>query len=270
MKFSLSEPIASIIHEETGPPMQTFLRSTSNPDVDTTTRSRFITQVVSSELLRHQATSVEDSQTMSMIKLGIIKIIAHDWNLLLSQMRETLDDIDAKISDNHELRRNVPAWRNLLCTWRVTIIGYSFQLEETVKFIKSQATPQGSTPSTSTLDQARSSQQGPQSENTSSPSTSRGVTGFINDELDTLLAMYKILMDDTKAVEERADRSFHALMSSMTIAESERAIVQGSAVVRLTELAFVFIPLNFATSFFSMQVTVSIYPNTVRNTLTIF
>jgi Mg2+ and Co2+ transporter CorA len=65
------------------------------------------------------------------------------------------------------------------------------------------------------------------------------------------------LTDSLKTIEERVDRSFHALMASMSIAESERAIVQGTAVARLTELAFIFIPLNFACSFFSMQITVS-------------
>lgn len=45
-------------------------------------------------------------------------------------------------------------------------------------------------------------------------------------------------------------------MPSMSIFESERAITQGVAFARLTELASIFIPLSFAAAVFFMQVKV--------------
>jgi Mg2+ and Co2+ transporter CorA len=43
-------------------------------------------------------------------------------------------------------------------------------------------------------------------------------------------------------------------MSSMSIAESKKAIDQAERVTRLTLLAFIFVPLAFTTSFFGMNV----------------
>jgi Mg2+ and Co2+ transporter CorA len=199
--------------------------------------------------------AVEASQAILKIKLSIVKIVAQDWNLVLSQMCETLDVIDAKIAGNHELRCNVLAWRKLLCTWRVMIIDYSLQLEEASAYIRTQRSENINSPVSETSENGSLGQAKWQNEEP--PPSVQSVTGVIDVELDSLLLMFKILINTTKRVEGRVDRSFHALMASMSIAESERAIVQGSAIARLTELAFIFIPLNFACAFFSMQITVS-------------
>jgi Mg2+ and Co2+ transporter CorA len=78
-----------------------------------------------------------------------------------------------------------------------------------------------------------------------------------SNEEKSLLKLYHILLTGLHKIEQRVDRSFQAIMSSMSILESERAIVQGAAITRLTELAFFFIPLSFAATFFSMQIQVS-------------
>ncbi|KAF2113234.1 hypothetical protein BDV96DRAFT_601421 [Lophiotrema nucula] len=76
----------------------------------------------------------------------------------------------------------------------------------------------------------------------------------IHEGIESLAQVYRALAEGIQKIEQRVDRSFQAIMSSMSILESERAISQGTAVTRLTELAFVFIPLSFAATFFSMQV----------------
>ena len=50
------------------------------------------------------------------------------------------------------------------------------------------------------------------------------------------------------------DRSSHSLLAEMQIADSRRGIAEAESVSKLTELAFVFIPLSFVASLFSMQV----------------
>ncbi|OSS48375.1 hypothetical protein B5807_07812 [Epicoccum nigrum] len=50
------------------------------------------------------------------------------------------------------------------------------------------------------------------------------------------------------------DRSSHSLLAEMQIVDSRRSIAEAESVSKLTELAFVFIPLSFVASLFSMQV----------------
>lgn len=59
-----------------------------------------------------------------------------------------------------------------------------------------------------------------------------------------------------KNMRDRTERSFNVLMSSMAIVESGKVMSQTESLSRLTELAFFFIPLSFATSLFGMQIPV--------------
>lgn len=70
---------------------------------------------------------------------------------------------------------------------------------------------------------------------------------------------FKEMLVHVESLKDRTERTFGALMSSMAIVESQRAISQAESISRLTELAFLFIPLGFATSTFGMQLQVSIH-----------
>lgn len=226
-----------------------FNSNTSNvpvppkPTFENSTRQRFLKHISKQGIL--DRSNAENDVVILKVQLAFTSMIAEDWNLVLSQMCQTLDDIDRKMSDNNELRHNVLAWRRLLGSWRMTIIEYRAKLLETVQFLKSQVRqPVGGIGSVQSL--------GQESDHSNS------VIPPIRNEIEELLRSYQILTDGIKEIETRVERSFHALMSSMSIIESQKAIVQGSAVARLTELAFIFIPLNFACTFFSMQITVCI------------
>lgn len=52
------------------------------------------------------------------------------------------------------------------------------------------------------------------------------------------------------------DRSANSLLAEMQIVDSRRSIAEAKSVAKLTELAFIFIPLSFVASLFSMQVDV--------------
>lgn len=76
-------------------------------------------------------------------------------------------------------------------------------------------------------------------------------------DLKKFKPLFKETLTHVEGLKERTERTFGALMSSMAIVESQRAISQAESISRLTELAFFFIPLGFATSTFGMQLQVS-------------
>jgi hypothetical protein len=232
------------------------------PTFDDSTRYRFLKYISQQGLLRQSNAQQSDDIPVLRVQVAFTRMIAEDWNLVLSQMGQTLDDIDRKMSDNNELRRNVLAWRRLLGSWRMTIIEYRAKLLETVQFLKSQ------------MRQPIESAADPNITQGSDRNRVATNTRSIDSDLEDILFSYQILTNGIEQVETRLERSFHALMASMSIIESQKAIVQGSAVARLTELAFIFIPLNFACTFFSMQITVcrssccfSCYPQFILLTL---
>lgn len=64
------------------------------------------------------------------------------------------------------------------------------------------------------------------------------------------------LQDMCTALYERLGRISQTTIATMTVLESKEAINEAHAVTRLTELAFVFVPLSFACSFFGMDLLV--------------
>ncbi|KAE8448850.1 hypothetical protein EG329_008852 [Mollisiaceae sp. DMI_Dod_QoI] len=188
-----------------------------------------------------KSTSGEGTQTLLDLCSRIIDIIAEDWNYVLSQMSQTLDAVDSRISDDHELHENVPSWRRLLCSWRVNIIEYSARLSDVRHHLEFQGQISRRTSPIRSVERSKyltTSNQSAQDE-----------------ETPEVLRRYEILGNAVEILQRRTESSFHALMASMSIAESEKAISQGTAIGRLTELAFIFVPLNFACAFFSMQIT---------------
>ncbi|RPA84526.1 hypothetical protein BJ508DRAFT_31226 [Ascobolus immersus RN42] len=63
------------------------------------------------------------------------------------------------------------------------------------------------------------------------------------------------LRKECGALSERLVRTSQTVHSTMAVLESKEAIKETHAVTRLTELAFIFIPMSFATSFFGMEVS---------------
>jgi hypothetical protein len=84
------------------------------------TRRRFLSHILTQGRLDLPRSESRDDLIVLKVKLAFTRMIAQDWDLVLSQIGQTLDDIDRKISDNAELRKNVLAWRRLLGSWRMT------------------------------------------------------------------------------------------------------------------------------------------------------
>ncbi|KAK4131678.1 hypothetical protein BT67DRAFT_436139 [Trichocladium antarcticum] len=68
-----------------------------------------------------------------------------------------------------------------------------------------------------------------------------------------LTAALHALQTDMAAMADRCERLQHVFTADMSLLESKRGIAEAESVSRLTELAFLFIPLTFAASLFSMQ-----------------
>ena len=64
-------------------------------------------------------------------------------------------------------------------------------------------------------------------------------------------------MEETKGLLSRAESTFQALMASMTMVESQKAITQAETISKLTQLAFFFIPLTLCSTIFGMNIKVS-------------
>lgn len=67
-------------------------------------------------------------------------------------------------------------------------------------------------------------------------------------------AELEALIEDLKKLRSRIEQTLDLLMSTTGLAQSSLVIDQTDGINKLTELAFIFIPLSFITSVFSMQV----------------
>jgi hypothetical protein len=75
----------------------------------------------------------------------------------------------------------------------------------------------------------------------------------ISDELTSILAFYEDAAKDAQGLIQIIIRRMQQRLTELSIQESQRSIREATSVKRLTQLAFVFIPLSFATSIFGMN-----------------
>ena len=73
-------------------------------------------------------------------------------------------------------------------------------------------------------------------------------------EVNPVTEQLDITLKQISDLRQRTTRSYKSLMANMSIVESKRGIAEAESVTKLTELAFLFIPLTFSASIFSMQV----------------
>lgn len=159
--------------------------------------------------------------------------MVNDWTSVLREMDKFLDEVDTLMSDNNMLQTKLFTWRIILGSWRKNLVDDGEKIRTTLRAVKQQET------------------------------TELQTIGNFNPSFNELL-------NHVESLKDRTERTFGALMSSMAIAESQRAISQAESISRLTELAFLFIPLSFATSLFGMQLQVSTSPKTLGRGFILF
>ena len=151
----------------------------------------------------------------------VFRIAHQDTMDLLRLMRSAVAEIDLASSDV-ELQETALHWRCRLDAFRALLLDLEASLHLFVDFVHA--------------DRPAPSQSCPP-------------------KLDTDPIEY-LLYDAVSAIEahkERISQVYSSLTSKTQISDSHRSISEAETVTRLTELAFLFIPLSFATSIFGMQ-----------------
>lgn len=149
--------------------------------------------------------------------------IAHQDTLdFLRLIRLALAEIELASSDS-VLQERALHWRYRLDQFRAQLIVVEESLQAFVKFVKIDET-------------SKRKQHQPNVE--TSP-------------IDYLL--FNVL-DEINLHKRRITQAYTSLTSKVQISDSHRSIAEAETVTRLTELAFLFIPLSFATSIFGMQI----------------
>ena len=78
-------------------------------------------------------------------------------------------------------------------------------------------------------------------------------------ELFETRKMLQLVSREINGTRSTIEHTTSSLRTTMSLIESRRAISEAESVTKLTELAFLFIPLSFAASFFSMPLDVRLY-----------
>ncbi len=152
----------------------------------------------------------------------IFRIVHQDTLDLLQLMRLALSEVDLASTDN-VLQERALHWRYRLDQFRSQLIVLEESFQAFVKFVQADATGEGKQP----------------------PS-----------DVETSPIDYLLLdvLGKIRLQKERITQAYTSLTSKVQISDSHRSIAEAETVTRLTELAFLFIPLSFATSIFGMQI----------------
>ena len=175
--------------------------------------------------------------TTQCLKQIILRFILDDHMEIMSDFREALDFIDQHLSNDRVLRECLQTWRVLLGQWKRNLSNDLMSLAYAAQSLL--------------------------------PKLGIGEDDRIvgDDALkpfrrtDSIPPPSQVDFDNvTKGVEslsKRAESTFQAMTSTMAIVESREAIAQAATISKLTNLAFVFIPLTFTASLFGMNIVVS-------------
>jgi hypothetical protein len=152
---------------------------------------------------------------------GLFLTIHDDTISLVEVIRFSLQRIREDTMDENILQERVTFWRRLLHRLNFSVAGIENQLRALSHFVED-------------------------SEITSLDSSKRAELPsqrLANETREALRDCVALL-----------DKCSSSLLSEMQIVDSRRSIVEAESISKLTELAFVFIPLSFVASLFSMQI----------------
>ncbi|KAH1982797.1 hypothetical protein KXW88_003989 [Aspergillus fumigatus] len=80
-----------------------------------------------------------------------------------------------------------------------------------------------------------------------------GKQRIVDDVAETLIGDYEYLLSRSLTLSGQCSRGMQVVMNNAMIKESRDAMSQAEGVVKLTRLAFIFVPLTFTASFFGMN-----------------
>lgn len=152
----------------------------------------------------------------------LFQIIYRDTLTLLEQLYRILDEIDVDMMDETKMEDRLVLWRQLINRAQRELPELKTSIGRFATFFTTVKSPYGS-------------------EQTADIQLSE-------------MREFEQLSEDIARMTERLQKTSESLISNMSLLESRRSIDEAHAVTRLTELAFIFIPLSFSASIFGMQV----------------
>lgn len=159
----------------------------------------------------------------------LIRSVSELWETTLWNLNASLDRIETSISEDQSLAKSVNEFRYNLGIMRVYIPRMIFNLKATLCRLADLEERYGT------------------SQDLLSPHE------HICKDINT----FNHLIALCESIVLRSEKVTQGLMAAMSMIESRNAIKQGHEVQKLTELAFIFIPMSFAASYFGMEVRVS-------------
>lgn len=161
-------------------------------------------------------------------------IIEEEYRVL-NCLDEKLQDVDRQLAFPRHVRDNVEYWQVLMRHWRPYLHSKHEFLIQYSRMLKKAPVKSGQ-------------------------ETSSHVDGIVGCNERTRQDLADLLEDmkfKNTAVTQHCESTFNALMITMSLVESERAITEAEEVTKLTQLAFFFIPLTFVAGIFGMNLGVS-------------
>ncbi|GFF22891.1 hypothetical protein IFM46972_00490 [Aspergillus udagawae] len=152
----------------------------------------------------------------------LFEIIGQDTSTLLRVLSEILSDMEVDILDDTKMEDRLALWRQLISKAERELLELKTSTRSFLAFF-GFAFPAGTSAATSD----------------DNPDIIRKVAALFG-EIDQMLT--------------RLRRASSSLTSNMGLLDSRRSIDEAHAVTRLTELAFLFIPLSFSATIFGMQI----------------
>ncbi|KAJ5728018.1 hypothetical protein N7493_004348 [Penicillium malachiteum] len=191
---------------------------------DTDPTIDFGTSLNETKSTRDEFCDALESSTTRHISLifPLLKILCRDTFALLKYLRHILDEIDIEILNDERMEDRLALWRQIIGRAQQELPEFAASITPFVAFM-AKIDPDGV--------------------------YEEGHTNDPDGKLDL-----KRLLRDVKRMRDRLRGTSASLTSNMGLLDSRRSIDEAHAVTRLTELAFIFIPLSFAASVFGMQI----------------
>lgn len=146
--------------------------------------------------------------------LALLRVVQTDSKALFQSLEWALDEISKDSLDDFLMARRLASWRQLMSDFEMEVPAIGSGLHSFVDFVFSP--------------------------------------------FEVLPEQIKYILRDMDAdiarLKQRLDEAYKALRADMQFAESRGSINEAKTVTKLTELAFIFIPLSFTCSLFSMSI----------------
>ncbi|CAG8896694.1 unnamed protein product [Penicillium egyptiacum] len=152
----------------------------------------------------------------------LFQLINQDTMTLLNQLRQVLDEIDIEMLDDAKMEDRLGLWRQIINRAQRELPELRSSLEPFIEFLI------GLHPLSSSMELA-------------------AMRFELTQDIHEVWKNIDHIID-------RLQRTSGSLTSNMGLLDSRRSIDEAHAVARLTELAFIFVPLSFAASVFGMQI----------------